>query len=61
LKTTLSPDRGALTQFGPTLRAPIGRIFFAGPECSPIWADYIEGALRSGARAAAEVREYLKA
>jgi monoamine oxidase len=43
------------------LRAPIGRIFFAGPECSPIWAGYIEGALRSGARAAAEVREYLKA
>jgi monoamine oxidase len=55
---TLGP--GALTQFGPTLREPVGRIFFAGTESSPIWAGYIEGALRSGARAAAEVGEYLK-
>jgi monoamine oxidase len=55
---TLGP--GALTQFGPTLRESIGRIFFAGTESSPIWAGYIEGALRSGARAAAEVRQYLK-
>jgi monoamine oxidase len=56
---TLGP--GALTQFGPTLREPVDRIFFAGTESSPIWAGYIEGALRSGARAAAEVREFLKA
>ncbi len=55
---TLGP--GALTQFGPTLRESVGRIFFAGTESSAIWAGYIEGALRSGARAAAEVREYLK-
>jgi monoamine oxidase len=41
------------------LRESIGRIFFAGTESSQIWAGYIEGALRSGARAAAEVREYL--
>jgi monoamine oxidase len=53
---TLGP--GALTQFGPTLREPVERIFFAGTESSPIWAGYIEGALRSGARAAAEVRAY---
>jgi monoamine oxidase len=52
---------GALTQFGPTLRESVGRIFFAGTESSPIWAGYIEGALRSGARAAAEVRKFLKA
>jgi monoamine oxidase len=56
---TLGP--GALTQFGPTLRERVGRIFFAGTESSPIWAGYIEGALRSGARAAADVQEYLKA
>ncbi len=55
---TLGP--GALTQFGPTLREPVGRLFFAGTESSSIWAGYIEGALRSGARAAAEVRRYLK-
>jgi len=56
---TLGP--GALTQFGPSLRESVGRIFFAGTESSPIWAGYIEGALRSGARAAAEVRDYLRA
>lgn len=55
---TLGP--GALTQFGPALRERVGRIFFAGTESSSIWAGYIEGALRSGTRAAAEVREYLK-
>jgi monoamine oxidase len=55
---TLGP--GALTQFGTTLRESIGRLFFAGTESSPIWTGYIEGALRSGARAAVEVREFLK-
>lgn len=54
---TLGP--GSMTQFGPNLRESIGRIFFAGTESSSIWAGYIEGALRSGARAAAEVRAYL--
>ncbi len=56
---TLGP--GALTQFGTTLRASVGRIFFAGTESSPIWAGYIEGALRSGAHAAGEVRAHLEA
>ena len=56
---TLGP--GAMTQFGPALRASIGRLFFAGTESSAIWAGYIEGALRSGARAAADVGAYLKA
>lgn len=55
---TLGP--GALTQFGATLRESVGRIFFAGTESSAIWAGYIEGALRSGARGAAEVRAFLK-
>jgi monoamine oxidase len=55
---TLGP--GSLTQFGTALRERVGRIFFAGTESSSIWAGYIEGALRSGARAAAELRAYLK-
>jgi monoamine oxidase len=50
---TLGP--GALMQFGPALRESVGRIFFAGTESSPIWTGYIEGALRSGARVAAEI------
>lgn len=55
---TLGP--GSLTQFGSALRERVGRIFFAGTESSSIWAGYIEGALRSGARAAQEVGAFLK-
>jgi monoamine oxidase len=51
---------GALTQFGPALREPIGRLFFAGTESASVWAGYIDGALRSGTRAAAEVIAALK-
>lgn len=46
---------GVMTRFGPALRAPVGRIHWAGTETSTEWAGYIEGAVRSGARAAAEV------
>jgi monoamine oxidase len=46
---------GVLTTLGPALRASFGRIHWAGTETSPIWTGYIEGAIRSGERAAAEV------
>jgi monoamine oxidase len=46
---------GVMTRFGPALREPVGRIHWAGTETSTEWAGYIEGALRSGARAAGEV------
>jgi monoamine oxidase len=46
---------GVLTTLGPALRAPVGRIHWAGTETSPVWSGYIEGAIRSGERAAAEV------
>lgn len=46
---------GVMTRFGPALREPCGRIHWASTETSAEWAGYIEGALRSGARAAAEV------
>jgi len=45
---------GVLTDFGPALRAPVGRIHWAGTETSDIWAGYMDGAVRSGRRAAAE-------
>lgn len=45
---------GVLTTLGPALRAPVGRIHWAGTETSPVWSGYIEGAIRSGERAAAE-------
>jgi len=46
---------GVLTQFGPALRAPCGRIHWAGTETATVWAGYMDGALRSGERVAAEL------
>jgi monoamine oxidase len=46
---------GTLVDFGPALRAPVGRIHWAGTETSNYWCGYMDGAVRSGERAAAEV------
>ncbi|HEV3053562.1 MAG TPA: FAD-dependent oxidoreductase [Solirubrobacteraceae bacterium] len=46
---------GAWTDFGPALRAPIGRIHWAGTETAEVFCGYMDGAVRSGERAAAEV------
>jgi monoamine oxidase len=46
---------GVMTRYGHALREPCGRIHWAGSETATEWAGYIEGALRSGVRAAAEV------
>ena len=46
---------GVLTGCGPTLRTPVGPIHWAGTETATVWSGYIEGALESGERAAAEV------
>lgn len=46
---------GVLTEYGYTLRAPCGRIHWAGTESSAIMCGWIDGAIRSGERAAAEV------
>lgn len=51
----LSP--GVWTSFGHALRAPIGRLVWAGAETSDVWSGYMEGAVRSGERAAAEARQ----
>lgn len=45
---------GTWTSFGPALRAPIGPIHWAGAETATIWNGYMDGAIRSGERAAAE-------
>ena len=47
---------GVMTRFGAALREPCGRIHWASSETSEEWAGYIEGGLRSGIRAAQEVR-----
>ena len=46
---------GALTAHGTALRAPFKRIHWAGTETSDYWYGYMDGAVRSGQRAAAEV------
>jgi monoamine oxidase len=46
---------GVLTGFGAVWRAPIGRLHWAGSEMATVWPGYMEGAVRSGERAAQEV------
>ena len=46
---------GVWGDFGPALTAPIGRLHWAGAECSPVWNGYMEGAVRSGEQAADDV------
>ena len=46
---------GALTSYGPALRAPVGRIHWAGSERATAMHGLMEGAVRSGEAAAAEV------
>jgi monoamine oxidase len=49
------PGLGTLLAYGPYLRIPIGKIHWAGTETSDYWNGYMDGAVRSGERAAAEV------
>jgi monoamine oxidase len=46
---------GLYTAYGPALRKPVGRIHWAGTETSTYWNGYMDGAVRSGERAAQEV------
>lgn len=50
---------GVMTSYGAALRAPVGRIHWAGTETATIWNGYMDGAVRSGDRAAAEVSAVL--
>ncbi|KAA1249238.1 FAD-dependent oxidoreductase [Mycobacterium simiae] len=45
---------GVLTEYGPALRPACGRIHWAGTESSAIMCGWVDGAIRSGERAAAE-------
>ena len=46
---------GTLMAYGPALRRPFGRVHWAGTETSTYWVGYMDGAIRSGKRVAAEV------
>ncbi len=49
------PTVGTLSALGPHLKAPVGHIHWAGTETSDYWNGYMDGAVRSGERAASEV------
>jgi len=46
---------GVWTGYGDQLRAPHGLVHWAGSETSPVWNGYMDGAVRSGERVAAEI------
>lgn len=46
---------GLWTRHGAAMREPAGVIHFAGTETATAWSGYIDGALQSGERAAAEI------
>ncbi len=50
-----SPATGVLSSAATTLRQPVGCLHFAGTETATEWIGYMEGAVQSGQRAAAEV------
>lgn len=56
---TLGP--GVLTTAGHTIREAHGAVHFAGTETASEWSGYVEGAIASGERVAAEVRAAIDA
>jgi monoamine oxidase len=56
--TAAVPPR-SWTRFGPYLRRPVGPIHWAGTETADEWTGFLDGAVRSGRRAAAEVTALL--
>lgn len=46
---------GAVLGYGSTIREPFGRVHWAGTETSTYWSGYMDGAVRAGERAAAEI------
>jgi monoamine oxidase len=51
---------GTLVPYGPSVRRPLGRVHWAGTETATYWSGYMDGAVSSGQRAAAEVLARLK-
>jgi monoamine oxidase len=51
---------GVLSRYGPALRRATGRVHWAGSETSTFWQGYMDGAVRSGERAADEALRALR-
>ena len=54
-KATKRKAGTAMTGCGEALRQSVGRIHWAGTETAEVWNGYMDGAVRSGERAAREV------
>ena len=57
---TAAVPPGSWTQFGPLLRQPVGPLHWAGTETADEWTGFMDGAVRSGQRAATEVAAALR-
>jgi monoamine oxidase len=56
---TAAVPPGSWTTYGPWLRKPIDGIHWAGTETADTWTGFLDGAIRSGRRAAQEVADGL--
>lgn len=56
---TAAVPPGSWTTYGQWLRRPVNGIFWAGTETADQWTGFLDGAVRSGQRAADEVARYL--
>jgi monoamine oxidase len=56
---TAAVPPGSWTTYGPWLRKPVDGIFWAGTETADEWTGFLDGAVRSGKRAAEEVHRAL--
>ena len=57
---TAAVPPGSWTEFGRLLRTPVGPLHWAGTETADEWTGFMDGAVRSGQRAAAEVSAALR-
>jgi monoamine oxidase len=57
---TAAVPPGMWTQFGPLLRQPVGPLHWSGTETADEWTGFLDGAVRSGLRAASEVAATLR-
>ncbi|MDG5481756.1 flavin monoamine oxidase family protein [Mycolicibacterium gadium] len=58
---TAAVPPGSWTTYGPWLRKPVDGIHWAGTETADTWTGFLDGAIRSGQRAAEEVDRELSA
>ncbi|RAV09552.1 monooxygenase [Mycolicibacterium sp. GF69] len=56
---TAAVPPGSWTTYGPWLRKPVDGIYWAGTETADTWTGFLDGAVRSGRRAADEVHRAL--